>query len=84
MGVAGGGAGGILGALPFNTRTAAATENRVNYCLPLDGVCDLSVATLKGAEGNGGSHGRYFLAPSPWDEQVADSFGRFVDQLRYR
>ena len=30
VGVRGGGAGGILGALPFNTKTAAATRNRVN------------------------------------------------------
>ncbi|AWB84505.1 hypothetical protein [Corynebacterium liangguodongii] len=78
-----GGVGGILGALPFNSKTAAATPNRVNYCLPLDGVCDISVATLRGLEG-GNNHGRYFLAPSPWDDQVADSFGRFVDQVRYR
>nr|WP_256478005.1 hypothetical protein [Corynebacterium stercoris] len=85
VGVAGGGAGGILGILPFNTRTAAGTSNRVNYCLPLDGVCDLSVQTLQGAaQFNGGNHGRYYLWPSQWDNQVSDSFGRFVDQVRYR
>ncbi|SDR79086.1 Cutinase [Corynebacterium timonense] len=83
VGVPGGGAGGMLGFLPFNTRTAAATPNRVNYCLPLDGVCDLSPQTLAGSRGNGGNHGRYFLAPSPWDNQVSDSFGRFIDQVRY-
>ncbi|WP_342318251.1 hypothetical protein [Corynebacterium mayonis] len=84
VGVPGGGAGGILGLLPFNTRTAAATPNRVNYCLPLDGVCDLSLATLQGSQGNGGNHGRYFLSPWQWDNHVSDSFGRFVDQVRYR
>ncbi|MCT1804781.1 hypothetical protein [Corynebacterium sanguinis] len=83
VGVGGGGAGGVLGALPFNSKTAAGTGNRVNYCLPLDGICDLSIATLRGAEGNGGNHGRYFLQPSPWDDQVSDSLGRFVDQVRY-
>ncbi|EEI17121.1 PE-PPE domain-containing protein [Corynebacterium lipophiloflavum] len=84
VGVGGGGAGGVLGALPFNSKSAAATSNRVTYCLPLDGICDLSIATLRGAEGNGGNHGRYYLQPSPWDDQVSDSLGRFVDQVRYR
>lgn len=84
VGVPGGGAGGILGLFPNNTRDGAATGNRVNYCLPLDGVCDLSVATLEGSRANGGNHGRYFLRHSRWDNQVADSFGRFVDQVRYR
>ena len=84
VGVAGGGAGGMLGWLPFNSRSAAGTTNRVNYCLPLDGVCDLSVQTLEGsARHNGGNHGRYYLWPSQWDNQVSDSFGRFVDQRRY-
>ena len=74
----------MLGWLPFNSRSAAGTTNRVNYCLPLDGVCDLSVQTLEGsARHNGGSHGRYYLWPSQWDNQVSDSFGRFVDQRRY-
>lgn len=85
VGVAGGGAGGMLGWLPFNSRTAAGTHNRVNYCLPLDGVCDLSVQTLQGsAAHNGGNHGRYYLWPSQWDNQVSDAFGRFVDQVRYQ
>lgn len=83
VGVSGGGAGGMLGRLPFNSKTAAATDNRVNYCLPLDGVCDLSIATLRGSADNGGNHGRYYLAPSQWDNQVSDSLGRFVDQVRY-
>lgn len=85
VGVANGGAGGMLGWLPFNTRSAAGTHNRVNYCLPLDGVCDLSVQTLQGsADHNGGNHGRYYLLPSQWDNQVSDAFGVFVDQVRYR
>lgn len=84
VGVPNGGAGGILGLFPNNTRAAAATKNRVNYCLPLDGVCDLTVPTLEGSRANGGNHGRYFLRYSQWDNQVADSFGRFVDQVRYR
>lgn len=84
VGVAGGGAGGILGFLPFNMKTAAGTRNRVNYCLPLDGVCDLSVQTLRASQGNGGNHGRYFIWPSRWDNTVSDRFGRFVDQVRYR
>ena len=84
VGVPGGGAGGMLGMLPFNSKTAAATRNRVNYCLPLDAVCDLSVQTLQGSQSNGGNHARYFRWPSRWDNQVSDSFGRFVDQVRYR
>lgn len=84
VGVAGGGAGGMLGWLPFNSRTAAGTTNRVNYCLPLDAVCDLSVQTLDAsARQGGGNHVRYYLWPSQWDNQVSDSFGRFVDQRRY-
>lgn len=77
------GIGGILGIAPTNTLATAGTPNRVNYCLPLDGVCDISPATLQASRGNGGNHGRYFVAPSEWDAQVADSFGRFVDQVRY-
>ncbi len=84
VGVAGGGAGGMLGMLPFNTKTAAATPNRVNYCLPLDAVCDLSIPTLQASRPTGGNHGRYYLWSSRWDNQVSDSFGRFVDQVRYR
>ncbi|SER87914.1 Cutinase [Corynebacterium cystitidis DSM 20524] len=83
MGVAGGGAGGILGNMPLNSRTAAATPNRVNYCLPLDGVCDTSPQVLQASRFNGGNHGRYFLWNSHWDNQVADSFGHWVDQVRY-
>ena len=83
VGVAGGGAGGILGALPFNTKTAAATRNRVNYCLPLDAVCDLSRQTLEASRPTGGNHARYFRWSSRWDNQVSDAFGRFVDQVRY-
>ena len=84
VGVPKGGAGGMLGFLPFNTKTAAATRNRVNYCLPLDAVCDLSVQTLQASQATGGNHARYFRWWSQWDNQVADSFGRFVDQVRYR
>lgn len=84
VGVAGGGAGGMLGFLPFNTRTAGATPNRVNYCLPLDAVCDLSIPVLQAAAPTGGSHAKYFTWSNPWDNQVSDSFGRFVDQVRYR
>lgn len=85
VGVPGGGAGGMLGQLPFNSRTAAATPNRVNYCLPLDLVCDLSGKNAKAAAGaGGGNHGLYYLAPFEWDNQVSDSFGRFVDQVRYQ
>lgn len=83
VGVPGGGAGGMLGMLPFNTKTAAATRNRVNYCLPLDAVCDLSVQTLQASRPTGGNHARYFRWSSRWDNQVSDAFGRFVDQVRY-
>ena len=83
VGVRGGGAGGILGVLPFNTKTAAATRNRVNYCLPLDAVCDLSRQTLEASRPTGGNHARYFRWSSRWDNQVSDAFGRFVDQVRY-
>lgn len=84
VGVPGGGAGGMLGALPFNSKSAAATRNRVNYCLPQDAVCDLSIQTLVASAPTGGNHGRYYLRPSRWDNQVSDAFGRFVDQVRYR
>lgn len=85
VGVPGGGAGGMLGFLPFNSLSAAGSSNRVNYCLPQDAVCDLSVPTLQAsAQSGGGNHGRYYLWPSRWDNQVSDSFGRFVDQVRYR
>lgn len=84
VGVPGGGAGGMLGFLPFNSKTAAGTRNRVNYCLPQDAVCDLSVQTLQASQATGGNHARYFRWPSRWDNQVSDSFGRFVDQVRYR
>lgn len=77
------GAGGILGNMPNNTVAARATDNRINYCLPLDGVCNSSIATLRASEGNGGNHGRYFLQHSTWDNQVADAFGRWVDQRRF-
>lgn len=83
VGVPGGGAGGMLGLLPFNSKTAAATRNRVNYCLPQDAVCDLSVQTLQASQPTGGNHARYFRWPSRWDNQVSDAFGRFVDQVRY-
>lgn len=84
VGVAGGGAGGLVGWAPLNSKTAAATRNRANYCLPLDGVCDASLATLRASEASGGSHGRYFLFPSQWDNLVADRFGKWVDAVRYR
>lgn len=84
VGVAGGGAGGLVGWAPLNSKTAAATRNRANYCLPLDGVCDASLATLRASEASGGSHGRYFIFPSQWDNLVADRFGKWVDAVRYR
>lgn len=84
IGVAGGGAGGLVGWAPLNSKTAAATRNRANYCLPLDGVCDASLATLRASEASGGSHGRYFIFPSQWDNVVADRFGKWVDAVRYR
>lgn len=84
VGVPAGGAGGMLGFLPFNTKTAGATPNRVNYCLPQDSVCDLSIQTLQASQPTGGNHARYFRWSSRWDNQVSDAFGRFVDQVRYR
>ncbi|MDY3126565.1 MAG: hypothetical protein SOW59_00325 [Corynebacterium sp.] len=75
-------ASGILGDMPNNTVASRATNNRVNYCLPADGVCNATVGTLRASEGNGGNHGRYFLRWSEWDAQVADAFGRFVDSRR--
>lgn len=83
IGVANGGAGGMLGFLPHNSVSVAATPNRINYCLPLDAVCDLSVQTLQASEATGGNHGRYFLLPSHWDNHVYDSLGRWVDSVRY-
>ena len=77
------GASGILGDMPNNSVAAKGTNNRINYCLPADGVCNATVGTLRASEGNGGNHGRYFLRQSQWDAQVADAFGRFVDQRRY-
>ncbi|APT92081.1 hypothetical protein CPHO_03320 [Corynebacterium phocae] len=78
--------GGILGWWPFNNTVASrATVNRVNYCLPLDGVCDISRENLEAARAaGGGNHGRYFLWGSQWDAHVADQVGRWVDQVRFR
>ncbi|MCT1683325.1 hypothetical protein M3A74_00630 [Corynebacterium appendicis] len=85
LGVKGGGAGGLVGWSPLNSKTAAATtRNRVNYCLPLDGVCDASIATLRASERTGGNHGRCFVWQSRWDTVVADRFGKWVDGVRYR
>lgn len=84
IGVAGGGAGGLIGWSPLNSKTAAATPNRANYCLPLDGVCDASLSTIRASEATGGNHGRYFVGPSRWDNVVADRFGSWVDGVRYR
>ncbi|MGV0361411.1 cutinase family protein [Corynebacterium minutissimum] len=74
------GAGGPMGFMPY----PRATGNRVDYCLPLDAVCDLSVGTLYAAEPTGGSHGQYFFTHHEWDYQVYDSIGRFVDGVRFR
>ncbi|MDO5031081.1 cutinase family protein [Corynebacterium sp.] len=74
------GAGGPMGFLP----QPRANVNRVDYCLPLDAVCDLSANTLYAARPTGGSHGQYFFVNNQWDNQVYDSIGRFVDQVRYR
>ena len=74
--------GGPLGWTPLNTVPAAGTPNRINYCLPQDGVCDTSVGTLMASRGNGGNHGRYFQWWSQWDNQVADAVGRWIDQAR--
>ena len=85
VGVAGGGAGGMMGRMPVNSKTAAATPDRVNYCLPLDLFCDFSGQSVQVAAGAGaGNHGLYYLAAFEWDDQVSDSFGRFVDQVRYQ
>lgn len=79
------GIGGPLGWTGNSTVGSRATNNRINYCLPLDGVCDMSSETLQAARVNaGGSHGRYFLWWSQWDNQVADAVGQWVDQVRYR
>nr|VDG63059.1 Cutinase [Streptococcus thermophilus] len=85
VGVPGGGAGGLIGWLPENSKTLAATPHRANYCLPLDGVCDASVKTARASEAaGGGNHGRYFIWPSRWDNIVSDRFGSWVDRVRYR
>lgn len=84
VGVAGGGAGGLLGWMPMNSRTAAATPNRANYCLPQDGVCDASIQTAQASRATGGNHGRYFIWNSQWDTIVFDRFARWVDGVRYR
>ncbi|GAB3081472.1 hypothetical protein [Corynebacterium aquatimens] len=84
IGVPGGGAGGLVGWMPLNSRTTAATPHRANYCLPLDGVCDASIQTAQASRATGGNHGRYFIAPSRWDNIVMDRFGHWVDRVRYR
>lgn len=85
VGVPGGGAGGLIGWLPENSKTTAATPHRVNYCLPLDGVCDASIQTAQASQAaGGGNHGRYFIWPSRWDNLVSDRFGSWVDRVRYR
>ena len=84
IGVPGGGAGGLTGWLPVNSKTVAATPHRVNYCLPLDGICDASIQTAQASQAaGGGNHGRYFVAPSKWDNEVSDRFGFWVDRVRF-
>lgn len=75
--------GGVIGMLPNNSKSLAATHNRVNYCLPHDSICNMTGQTVENAiETRGGTHGRYFMQSSPWDNQVSDAFGRFVDRSR--
>ncbi|OFS36709.1 cutinase family protein [Corynebacterium sp. HMSC069E04] len=74
------GAGGPMGHFP----QLRANVSRVDYCLPLDAVCDLSANTLYAAQPTGGSHGQYFFTNHQWDTQVYDSIGRMVDDVRFR
>ncbi len=77
--------GGMLGWAPLiNTRHAAATPNRINYCLPTDTVCDISPDNLREAATRGTDHGMYFARGFAWDDQVFDALGRWVDQARFR
>ncbi|MHA2789552.1 cutinase family protein [Corynebacterium sp. S7] len=76
------GAGGFLGNTPWNSITTAATDNRLNYCLPIDLVCDTSVEILVASATTPGVHANYFLEESPWDDHVADTFGQWVDAAR--
>ncbi|KQB86929.1 cutinase family protein [Corynebacterium lowii] len=83
---------GLLGLAPLDSRTLAATDeqHRVNYCLRDDFVCDTGwESASKALSGGGGAHALYFLnaAENPAgateaEGQVADSFARWVDEVR--
>lgn len=74
---------GLLGWLPVTAQTLSAAENRVNYCLRDDFVCDAGVLSAVDALANGGgAHSHYFLDPQvdPAAAQVADAFATWVAQ----
>lgn len=76
--------GGVIGMLPNNSKSLAASRNRINYCLPSDSICNTTSQTVENAiETRGGTHGFYYLRSYAWDNQVSDAFGRFVDGSRY-
>ncbi|WP_018296407.1 cutinase family protein [Corynebacterium lubricantis] len=76
------GAGGFLGNTPWNSLTTAATDQRINFCLPIDIVCDTSIQILVASASTPGVHENYFTEESQWDDHIADSFGQWVDAVR--
>lgn len=76
-------AGGLLRHLVQGRPEPVATEHRIDYCLPADEACDTSLTHLRPspAEGAGESDG-HLRWDSPWDKQVMDAFGSWVDLAR--
>ncbi|MBZ8177446.1 hypothetical protein GSS88_06490 [Corynebacterium sp. 3HC-13] len=74
---------GVLGDLPVNSRTLAATDpsHRVNYCLAQDFACDGGLNSASTAMNNGGgAHANYFLKPGPGDNATVDALARWIKE----
>ncbi|QGU08030.1 Cutinase [Corynebacterium occultum] len=78
--------GGVLRIQGPTSGELAATENRVEYCLHEDLVCDLRLATSSvAASGIMGTHLQYFTqnpAHRTDDEAVLRTFATWVDEVR--
>lgn len=81
--------GGLLQRVPAEWEDAVAEAPRVNYCLPADVVCNLSVTGavdaaketyLSGELEDLGAHTHYFTgkAPREYDERAAESFASWI------
>lgn len=78
--------GGLLGWLPENSLSTAATPNRILYCIPDDIACDPTPAAVRRAmaETEDSPHTRYFLDPDAeaHSGEVADRFSAWINRTR--